>query len=194
MLKHAADIVFSDPRRPCPQTFQREVKLTRESDAVLFVLREAEQLQNGDPTRQRFSDVPHHHELLGAGQPKTTRFLGLVAHDFYLAEKLGCILHLVDDNRRLVGLEKQHRVALGEVSRHKVVERDVCAPLPLGQVAEHRGLPDLTRPCDKYGFEEPAHTEEFALQRPVDVVHVVASFLYDSITKPDATERVDGVS
>ena len=67
----------------------------------------------------------HHFVLLGTGQPNKAFFIAFIANPLDLLKKLRGFLYFINENRRLIGLEEQHRVALRQFSCHRIVHRNI---------------------------------------------------------------------
>ena len=175
VLEHVHDVVLLGGSLPLQQTGQGEVHLVGEHRAVHFLLGQAVELQNPNAARQGLSDVFHHPVLLGAGEPEQPPLLAFIAHDFDLLKQLRGLLNLVDDDRRLVGLEEQHRVRLGQGPGHGVVHGHIGAVLPLRQVFQHGGLAHLTGTRHQHRLEKGTHVQKLSLQCPFHVCHTRTS-------------------
>ena len=179
--EHLYDIVPFRPALTPHQIFKRKVEIFVIYNSGLFPLRQAEQLKNRDSPRERFPHLLHHLVLLGACEPDKPGFVRLIANDFYLLKQLRRFLHLVDQDRRLVRLKKQHRIALRQLSRHCVVHAHIPAVRSLRQMLQHRCLADLTGARDQNRLEEIVRFQNFPFQFPLNICHTRPSNFYDNI-------------
>lgn len=84
-------------------------------------------VQQRHASGQRFLHAAHESEDLRAGHPEVAGVVMLVDVDFDIGEQLQGVLHLVDQHRWLVKLQKQGGIVLRHVPLGKVVQRHVLA-------------------------------------------------------------------
>ena len=125
MIEHLNHIIFGKFTLSCLQSSEREVQIRVEHKSRFFSGRQTIQLQDADSSSEGLTHFLHHIVLLRTGQPDKPFFIALIANDFDLLEQLRRFLHLVNEDRWLIGLEKQHRVRLCKLSRHCIVHRDI---------------------------------------------------------------------
>ena len=97
----------------------------------------------------------------------------LVHMDLDIGEKFGRVLHLVDDNRRLVQLQKKLRVILCHIACIEIVQRHIPSsdPFTFRELFEHRRLARLSRPRDEQRRKGLAQIEYLFLHMPCNIRH-----------------------
>ncbi|MPN61224.1 hypothetical protein SDC9_208958 [bioreactor metagenome] len=78
--------------------------------------------EDPDPPRERFTDIPHHPELLRSGQEEQPLFVPLVYDHLHHREKRRCALHLVDEYRRREVLEERRAFIRGGRQAERIVQ------------------------------------------------------------------------
>ena len=124
-MEYLNHIIFRELALSCLQGGEREVQVCIKHKSCFFSCGQTIQLQDADSSGEGLSHSFHHVVLLRAGQPNETLFVALIANDFDLLEQLRRFLHLINKDRRLIGLKEQHGIRLCKLSRHGVVHRDI---------------------------------------------------------------------
>ncbi len=117
-----------------------------------FGVRKSHQIENGNSSRKTFCDLSHHLELLRTSQPDSAARLRIVGEQFEIGENLWRILHLVDNNRKFVELEKKFRLLACQTALFGIVKRNIIATR-FCKIFEKRGFPDLPRACNQDDFK-----------------------------------------
>ena len=110
----------------------------------------------------------------------------LINIDFDIGEKLGCILYLVNQNRRAVQFQKHFRIVFCHFTQGQIIKGHIFTTdiFLFGKIFEHSGFPRLTRTCQKNGRPCFAQRLDLFLHVSIDVIHFRTSFgiyFYDRI-------------
>lgn len=102
-------------------------------------------MEQSHPACQRFLYALHHLEKLRTRQPEIAGLMAFIYHDFDIWEQFRCVLHFVNEQRRLIQLKEHLWVRLGEFPQRQIIQRDLFAPLALDlyQMFQHGSFSNL---------------------------------------------------
>ena len=112
------------------------------------MLGQAGHMQKGGPSRQGLLRKLHHPKRLRTGQPERSGGSAVINGNFNIGEELGRILHLVNEHRQIVHLQKEGGICLGQLALLHIIQRHIIS-LRRHQPAEHRRLSHLARAGDQ---------------------------------------------
>ena len=85
-------------------------------------------MEQSHPACQRFLYAFHHLEKLRTRQPEIAGLMAFIYHDFDIWEQFRCVLHFVNEQRRLIQLKEHLWVRLGEFAAVRS-SKETFAPL-----------------------------------------------------------------
>ena len=123
--------------------------------------------------RQGFLHAPHQPENVRAGHPEVAGMMVLVNVYLDVGEQLRCVLHLIDQHRRLMKLEEQGGIVLRHIPLGEIVQRYVLPPdlLFFRQLPQHRRFARLTGTGQQDSGIRFAQFQNPAFHVPSDILH-----------------------
>ena len=125
---------------------------------------------------QGFSRQFRELECLGAGQPKISIALVAISKDFDIGKKLWGVLHLVNEDWRLMHLKKHLGIALCKRTLVQIVECHIAAVRTFHQFLKHCCLAHLTRTGHDDHLIFVAGFHDDLLQRTLHISHIITTF------------------
>ena len=101
--------------------------------------------------------------------------------NFNIGEKLRCILHFVNQNGRLVKMEKHFRVVLSQRTFCQVIQRYIIARCAFHQLLQHGCFADLSGTGNDNGGILLTGLKDNMFKVTFDILHIDTSFRADSI-------------
>ena len=93
---------------------------------------------------KRFLYALHHLEKLRTRQPEIAGLMAFIYHDFDIWEQFRCVLHFVNEQRRLIQLKEHLWVRLGEFRSVRSSKETFCPfALDLYQMFQHGSFSNL---------------------------------------------------
>lgn len=91
------------------------------------MLGQAGHMQKGGPSRQGLLRKLHHPKRLRTGQPERSGGSAVINGNFNIGEELGRILHLVNEHRQIVHLQKEGGICLGQLALLHIIQRHIIS-------------------------------------------------------------------